>query len=285
MEFLIISITLFIIVYVINKKPTLLYKSNKWWSQISPEKLEKLIKKGADINATNNSGITPLMCAASASPNPKIIELLLMHGANIKARDTVANKTPLIFAALRNQNPDVVKVLVNHGADINEKDRFGFSPLIQSIQLNPNIKVIKAIIELGAYFDIKTDEGCGILTYSANRPDVLELLIKNNPDINFKYKHGITPLMNIAFWTTKDQSIATLIKYGADVNAKDDEGKTPLMYASNTPISKSPEIFEVFVNNGVDMNVRDYSGKTALSYALENDNQDTVFLLKKYGAI
>ncbi|AEF93295.1 Ankyrin [Desulfotomaculum nigrificans CO-1-SRB] len=45
-----------------------------------------MLAKGANINAQNNIGITPLMFAAGKG-HAKVVELLLAHGANVNDRD------------------------------------------------------------------------------------------------------------------------------------------------------------------------------------------------------
>ena len=49
--------------------------------------IEALLKAGADIEARANTGLTPLMLAATGNFNPKIIETLLKADANAKAKD------------------------------------------------------------------------------------------------------------------------------------------------------------------------------------------------------
>ncbi|MDH1657963.1 ankyrin repeat domain-containing protein [Pseudomonas mosselii] len=59
------------------------------------EEARQLIKDGADVNARNKNGTTPLMYAktyAFSTGNITLIELLLKNGADIDARDN-AGKT------------------------------------------------------------------------------------------------------------------------------------------------------------------------------------------------
>jgi ankyrin repeat protein len=48
--------------------------------------LEALVAAGADVNAANNLGQTPLMYAASETTNPAVITFLLGAGADPVAR-------------------------------------------------------------------------------------------------------------------------------------------------------------------------------------------------------
>lgn len=81
-----------------------------------------LLARGADMEAKDNNGFTPLIYADSG-----ITRVLVEHGANIEARSW-RNRTPLIWAAIRD-NPDVVRILLEHGAKGEAKDVNGKTAL------------------------------------------------------------------------------------------------------------------------------------------------------------
>jgi ankyrin repeat protein len=55
----------------------------------SPEVMEALLKAGANVNARDVRGMTPLMLAvATDSPNPRIVRMLLDHGADTDVKST-----------------------------------------------------------------------------------------------------------------------------------------------------------------------------------------------------
>ena len=47
--------------------------------------LQTLIKNGADLNARNKDGLTPLHGAAANNTNPEMLQTLIKKGASIKA--------------------------------------------------------------------------------------------------------------------------------------------------------------------------------------------------------
>ena len=82
-----------------------------------------LIANGADVNAKNKYGETPLHCAATKG----IAELLIAKGADVNAKDEVES-TPLHTAAL-NGHKEVAELLITKGAEVNAKYEDGGTPL------------------------------------------------------------------------------------------------------------------------------------------------------------
>ena len=71
-----------------------------------------LSSPGADVNATNEAGSTPLLEAARYG-HDEICRVLIAAGANLKARDK-AGKTALMLA-IQGNHDDVVRVLKQAG--------------------------------------------------------------------------------------------------------------------------------------------------------------------------
>ena len=94
-----------------------------------------LIAAGADENAKNEGGATPLHIAASGNENPDVIATLIKAGADVNAK-TGYGETPLHCAASNNENPDVIATLIKAGADVNAKNEYGATPLDVSRSFN-----------------------------------------------------------------------------------------------------------------------------------------------------
>lgn len=77
----------------------------------------------------NDTRMTPLMCAAGMG-HATAVEMLLQHGAKVKAKDRAGN-TALHYAcqAPKDGGYAVVQILLKHGADINARNRSGITPL------------------------------------------------------------------------------------------------------------------------------------------------------------
>src|SRR5262247_740922 len=76
--------------------------------------MEALLAKGAQVNARNAHGWTPLHVAA-AGGDPAVIALLLQHGADIHAQSHIGT-TPLDNATTRGGRKAVIDLLLAHGA-------------------------------------------------------------------------------------------------------------------------------------------------------------------------
>ena len=147
-----------------------------------------LIESGADMNAKDEHGSTPLEWAFMAEKT-EAAKLLINKGADISARD-VNGWTFLHQAASRKGFIEIAEALINKGADVNARDNWGGTPLRVAAQ-HGNMEIAKLLISKGA-------------------------------DVNAKDKNGTTPLM-----VAKTAETANLlVSKGADANARHKDGKT-----------------------------------------------------------
>jgi cytohesin len=82
-----------------------------------------LLKHGADVNATDVLGQTPIFHAST----PAIVSTLLAHGAKADIRDS-AGSTPL-HMAVYNGDREIVDALIAAGANVNVRNAQGETPL------------------------------------------------------------------------------------------------------------------------------------------------------------
>ena len=85
-----------------------------------------LVRGGADPNAKNEDGLTPLHVAVRRDL-PLVVETLIRHGAKTDVKDR-AGDTPLHRAVVYS-SPGVVWYLLEKSADVHALDKDGLTPL------------------------------------------------------------------------------------------------------------------------------------------------------------
>ena len=77
---------------------------------------ETLLSAGANVMARSKRGWTPLHYAAGSAPDARIIDILVSHGADVNALDNDGT-SPLILASYRGAS-ELVEKLLYYGADV-----------------------------------------------------------------------------------------------------------------------------------------------------------------------
>ena len=123
------------------------------------EAAHALIQTGADVNAKDPEGFTPLHFAFVYKPSSlkKIIQLLLSSGADPNAATTISGYTPLHFACKLTDDGTLAGLLIQAGADVNRanKDDAGCTPL--HFSMHPDISTV--LLEAGARVGVKNKYG------------------------------------------------------------------------------------------------------------------------------
>jgi ankyrin repeat protein len=90
------------------------------------EAVKQHLAAGADVNAKDEEGLTPLHLAASWG-HKEVAELLIGKCADVNAKD-IDGWTPLHDAAATGHK-EITELLIAEGADVNETDGSGETPL------------------------------------------------------------------------------------------------------------------------------------------------------------
>ena len=175
---------------------------------------------------------TVLMEAARRAHSDIAIELL-NAGAEVNAQDSYG-ATPLIFAGISGAS-EVMVTLIRKGANVNAKDYMGRTVLIEVLTSENEHKpgIIQTLIDAGADVNARANYGNTAFMMVANS-QLAKAMIDAGADVNAKNDEGKTALM-MAVAYGNVQAVETLIDTGADVNAEDNYGVTILMRAKDNP--------------------------------------------------
>ena len=143
------------------------------------ERVERLVAADASaINTYSADGWTPLHLGAFFG-HTKVVEFLLAHAADVKARSRNTNGNMPLHAALAGNHKMAAGLLIGHGADVNAADAGGWRPL-HLAAANNNIDSIEALIAQGA--DVAAGNGEGLpalsLAQEKNHREAAALLRK-----------------------------------------------------------------------------------------------------------
>ena len=107
--------------------------------------VQALLDRGADANARNLEGHTPLIGAAGGGGSVEIVWALLSCGADVNMGDRRGH-TPLMAAVLSG-HVEIVKILLAHGADVHAKTTRGISAMnCMSMDKEAADKAIKKLL-------------------------------------------------------------------------------------------------------------------------------------------
>lgn len=109
-------------------------------AKAKPKVVGMLLDHGADVSGKALNGCTPLHYGAARSDEPATVGLLLDRGADIGMKDNFG-MTPLHWAALMNPDVGITRLLLHRGADITAQDNNGGTP-VDAAQLNENKEVV-----------------------------------------------------------------------------------------------------------------------------------------------
>jgi ankyrin repeat protein len=98
---------------------------------VSDDLVRMLIEKGANVDAKDRNGCTPLMYAIGCSE--RAVRMLVDAGSDLEAKDNLG-RTPLMIAVkhsgVHEHAAGAVTVLLNSGADMASRDNNGNTPLM-----------------------------------------------------------------------------------------------------------------------------------------------------------
>jgi ankyrin repeat protein len=229
-----------LIEYILNHgatvPPDAIGKRLIMWAGISghgdPKVIELLINHGADPAYIDSNGETALYIACQNNNiSLETIKLLVACGSPINQKSQLSGRTPLIEATLTECDIDVLEFLVHSGADVNAAtNRLSETPLMYACTLfDTNPAYVELLIEAGADIHKKNRAGysaAGLLCKYSGDAALLQILSEHGLDIHTR-EHGYTLLIIAAMHGNWDIAKKILSLGFTDIEATDEEsGKT-----------------------------------------------------------
>ena len=170
-----------------------------------------LLQKGADVNAKNNLGYTPLHQLFEITIEGSFIfetnnanyvytsaKLLIDAGADVNAKDNNGD-TPLHIncRSIQESKYYIVKALLENGADVNAINNLGYTPLhinCMNIETMEDTLVSEFLISKGADINVKDNQNKTPFEYITDPKlrEWFEKKIKDRKDANARILNSIT---------------------------------------------------------------------------------------------
>ncbi len=196
----------------------------------SPEFVSLLLDAGADANTPNKLGLSPLLQAAR-NGSAELISALLDKGARVFDPEAVTE--PPLLAAARSGSVDAVELLLEAGADPNVIEPIDHQTALMWAVAAGHLEVARVLLEAGA--DPK------------RQARVNELSVRKNAD----FPSGGFAALHWAARDGNEAMIHLLLDHGADINARNGDTSTPMMLAI---VNDRFDIAKLLLDLGADAN-------------------------------
>jgi ankyrin repeat protein len=220
--------------------------------------VDVLVKAGADLQAINSFGLSPLGEALECR-HDEVAELLVKHGAAKNIFD----------AAVAGDGEAVAGLIAKDRSLLSSVNAQGVS-VAEIAAAADNVKTLRLLLDQGVSPDFRDQRlGKSLLHIAAayNRPENVKLLIARGANVDVFDNLGFTPLHVAALWNSTEV-LELLLQHKAQCNVLATAPKAILPAAPFRPGSA----------------VADVEGSTPLHLAALNAQTNAIVLLLKWGA-
>ncbi len=241
------------------------------------EFIKLIIENGADINADDEKGNTPLMFACLMQKKA-IVKLLINNKVEINSQAYYGDTA--LKLSCQDNNQDIVELLIRNGANVNIVNYSQESALMTAVN-NEQFSIVKLLINSGCDLDLQNNHNITALMLASQDGylNIVELLVENKVDLDLQEDEGFTALMMAL---SKEEIHQDVIKFltnaGANLEIQNKRGATVLMLASQI---NNLTITKLLLDNKADANVIS-NGVNALMISCVENNEQVALLLIKY---
>ena len=242
----------------------------------STENVKRLLSlQKASARDTTEFGIS-LLHSASNSRNLELVRLLIQEGADVNAQDEDGD-SPLHSAMMRPDNYDVARTLIESGADVSNRAVDGKTPLHTFFNTTVSHVLMRDDWIEKLPPDVENMSIAHMLAWSSKSSAFLfgRGLLYDDRSAMATDKLGRTCLHFAASRGNVAVLSHLLSQFPQEqIEKRDNQGRTPLLYAAES--SRATQVIEILATKGCDINVVDFAGRNALHWAVRCENVDAV---------